>query len=394
MTRQKNVPTYRLHKSSGQAVVTLTDSVSGARKDRLLGKYDTAASRVEYARVLAEWEARGRCLDDPTADNLTVAELLVRFLRHAETYYGKRSKEYDHFEKTTVPLTDTYPHKLAKDFGPKELKVVRQRMIDHHDWSHKVVNRRVNRLRQIWKWAVAEGLVPAETWHALLVVEGLRAGRSAARETAERKPVSEELVAATLPHLPRHVRGLVRFQLLTGCRPGEACQMRMRDVDTSGDVWLYTPETHKNTWRGHPRFIGIGAETQKMLAEYIGGIGPEDYVFNPRRQREEIFVAKRAARKYRVQPSQVCRRKKKPRKVPGERFTPDSYSQAIARTCRTQKLPHWCPYQLRHAAGARARRIAGLDAAQALLGHRTMAMTEHYSRLTVEDVVKVAAQVA
>jgi site-specific recombinase XerD len=34
-----------------------------------------------------------------------------------------------------------------------------------------------------------------------------------------------------------------------------------------------------------------------------------------------------------------------------------------------------------------------LDAAQALLGHWTVGMTEHYSKLTVEDVVKVAALV-
>ena len=34
-----------------------------------------------------------------------------------------------------------------------------------------------------------------------------------------------------------------------------------------------------------------------------------------------------------------------------------------------------------------------VEATQALLGHRTVGMTEHYSKLTVEDVVKVAALV-
>jgi integrase len=393
MARQNHIPTYRLHKSSGLAIVTLTDAMSGARKDHLLGPYGTSASRADYARRIAEWEARGRRLDDPRQPDLTVAELLVRFLPHAETYYGKGSKEYDHFEKTGFPLTDTYPHKPVNQFGPAELKVVRQRMIDHHDWSRGVVNRRVNRIRQIWKWGVEEGLVRADTWHALQVVPGLRAGRTTARETEDRMPVSEELVAATLPHLPRHVRGLVSFQLLTGCRPKEACHLRMCDVDRSGSVWVYSPKGHKNAWRGHARFIGIGAEAQKLLAEFIAGVGPEEFVFSPRRQREEIFAAKRAARKSKVQPSQVSRKKNKPKKVPGERFTTDSYAQAIARTCKQHCLTHWFPYQLRHAAGARARRVGGLDAAQALLGHRTVGMTEHYSKLTVEDVVKVAALV-
>jgi integrase len=167
----------------------------------------------------------------------------------------------------------------------------------------------------------------------------------------------------------------------------------MCDVDTTGPVWIYSPAKHKNAWRGHSRIIGIGAAAQKVLAEYTDDVGPEDYVFSPRRQRDEILAAKRAARKTKVQPSQLNRKKRNPRKVPGERFTPESYAQAIARTCKRHKLPHWYPYQLRHAAGARARRVGGLDAAQALLGHRTVGMTEHYSKLTVEDVVKVAGLV-
>src|SRR5262245_31716457 len=229
MARRNQIPAYRLHKASGQAIVTLTDAVLGTRKDRLLGRHGTPASRAEYGRVIGEWEARGRRLDDPGPAALTVAELLDRFLHHAEAYYGKGSKEYDHFVKTTIPLTDTYPHKPARDFGPAELKVARQRMIDHHDWSRRVVNRRVNRVRHIWKWGVEEGLVPATTWHGLLVVRGLQAGRTNARETEDRTPVTDEVVAATEPLLPRHVRGLVRFQLLTGCRPDEACRLRMYD---------------------------------------------------------------------------------------------------------------------------------------------------------------------
>jgi integrase len=392
MARQNQVPTYRLHKASGQAIVTLTDASSGVRKDKLLGPHNTTASRIEYARVIGEWEARGRRLDTAGPSDLTVAELLDRFMVHAESYYGKDSKEYGHFERTSVPLTDTYPHKLAKDFGPIELKVVRQRMVEHHDWSRKVVNRRVNRIRQIWKWGAEEGLVPATAWHGLLVVKGLLAGKTTARERPERTEVPEELVTRTLPFLPRHVRGLVRFQLLTGARPAEACRLRLADLETTGDVWFYRPREHKNAWRGHARIIGIGPECQKLLAEFTQGIGSDDYVFSPRRQREETFAAKRAARKSPVQPSQVTRKKAKPKNAPGERYKTDSYAQAIKRACREHNVPHWHPYQLRYTAGLRVRRQVGPDAAQALLGHRTVDMTEHYTRLTAEDVAAVVAK--
>jgi hypothetical protein len=47
------VPSYRFHKQSGQAIVTLSG------KDVLLGKYYTVASRAEYNRRIAEWVANG-----------------------------------------------------------------------------------------------------------------------------------------------------------------------------------------------------------------------------------------------------------------------------------------------------------------------------------------------
>ena len=393
MARRNHTPSYRLHKVSGQGIVTLTDAVSGQRKDFLLGTHNSKESRIEYARLLSEWEARGRLLDQPAATDLTIAELLLRFMKYAVGYYGENTKEHSHFEKTIAPLIATYPHRLARDFGPAELKVVRQRMIDHHDWSRKIINRRVGRIKFIWKWAAEDGLVPPSTWHGLLVVRGLWAGKSRARELEDRKPVPDEIVAMTLPHLPRHVAGLVRFMQLTGVRPSEACKLRMCDVDTSGEVWIYRPSEHKNAWRGQARHVGVGPEAQKLLAEFVVGLKPEEFVFSPFRQREELFAAKRAARKTKVQPSQLNRRKKNAKKIPGAAFTSESLSQAILRTCKTHGIPTWCPYQLRHAAGVRARRKLGLDAAQALLGHRTVGMTEHYSKLSVEDVKKVAGEI-
>ena len=52
------VPSYRRHKPSGQAVVTLNG------RDIYLGKWDTKASRTEYDRLIGEWLAVGLC---PTA---------------------------------------------------------------------------------------------------------------------------------------------------------------------------------------------------------------------------------------------------------------------------------------------------------------------------------------
>src|SRR5262245_21263425 len=81
------IPTYRLHKQSGQAVVTLSDG-QGGRRDVLLGNYGTEESKAEYQRVLLEWEANGRRLPArQEAADLTVAEVIERYWRHVGGYY-------------------------------------------------------------------------------------------------------------------------------------------------------------------------------------------------------------------------------------------------------------------------------------------------------------------
>jgi hypothetical protein len=57
MPRPRNaVPTYRRHRPSGQAVVTLYDAADG-RRDMYLGPFGSPESKAEYERVLAEYRA-------------------------------------------------------------------------------------------------------------------------------------------------------------------------------------------------------------------------------------------------------------------------------------------------------------------------------------------------
>jgi len=50
-TRSLRVPSYRCHKPSGQAVVTLSGG------DVYLGRYGTEQSKPEYQRLVGEWPA-------------------------------------------------------------------------------------------------------------------------------------------------------------------------------------------------------------------------------------------------------------------------------------------------------------------------------------------------
>src|SRR5262249_41625622 len=75
------VPKLCKHRATGRAVVRLSG------KDIYLGRFGSAAAKAEYDRKIAEWLANGRQLPDPDG-GLSVAELIVAYIRHAATYYA------------------------------------------------------------------------------------------------------------------------------------------------------------------------------------------------------------------------------------------------------------------------------------------------------------------
>ncbi len=88
-----SLPSYRRHKTSGQAVVTLNG------KDHYLGPHGTKVSRGQYDRLIAEWLANGRRLVADEAEPVSVEELLAAFWEHANRYYvgldGRITSEVD-----------------------------------------------------------------------------------------------------------------------------------------------------------------------------------------------------------------------------------------------------------------------------------------------------------
>jgi integrase len=343
------VPSYRCKKvgSRQYACVSLPDGVGG-RRDILLGPYGTKESRLEYARVLAEWQAADRRLPQGQAKaDLTINELILAYLPHVEQHYrhadGTPTNELIDMKITLRPLKKLYGHTPAASFGPLALKALRNHLIQQPitsrvklidpetgevTWQEKilrtglargVVNQRINRIRRLFKWGVAEELVPSSVLEALRAVAGLQRGRSQARETEPIRPVSLALVEDTLPHLGPIIADMIRLQLFTGARSGEICLMRACDIDMSGSVWLYRPCRHKTEHRGKGRVIVLGPRAQEIVKRYLKA-NVEAYLFSPREAMETRRQKLRRERKSKVQPSQVDRRKRRPRRVPGERY--------------------------------------------------------------------------
>jgi integrase len=240
----------------------------------LLGKYGTAASREEYKRVVLDWEANSRRLPQTVSQaDLTISELIERYWRFSEGYYrradGTPTNEVDALRYSLRPLNYLHGQRAARDFTPANLKAVRDLMVKGYEHPRygpqqslcrTETNKRVKHVRRMFKWAVAEGLVPAVVLWGLQALVPLKRGRSEARESKPVLPIARAIVEETLPILPSIVADMVRLQLETGMRPGEVVILRAADLDTSGPVWLYRPAAHKTQHHGLERTISHWTE--------------------------------------------------------------------------------------------------------------------------------------
>jgi hypothetical protein len=165
-----------------------------------LGKYASDESREAYRRFLIEWEARQAGASSPLPEpneNLTVVELCAAYWDFAQRYYcknGKSSGWLIHIRLMLRRVRDAYGHTPANEFGPRKLTILRQSLIDAGH-SRCYINKLIPIVSRMFKWATAEELLPSNIYQALRAVEGLKKGRTAARETPPVLPVPEAVVA-------------------------------------------------------------------------------------------------------------------------------------------------------------------------------------------------------
>ncbi len=422
--RTPRTPSLRHHKPSQQGVVTLNghDCYLGHwPRDR---KKPPENVQAEYDRRIAEWLANGRRSPASTTDNgdgLSVAELVLTFFAHVEKHHrhpdGTPTSEVDQYRLSLKPLRILYGHTRAADFGPLALKAVRQTLIDGSWMSAKekaarqernckiecsrgVVNQRIGRIKRMFRWAASEQLVPPSVYHGLDTVYGLQRGRTEARETEPVKPVPVALVDAILPHISAQAGAILQLMQHTGMRPGEACIIRGIDLDTTGAVWLYRPGSdqgmhgrHKTAWHGIDRVIAIGPQGQAILKPWLR-LNLHEYLFQPREAVITKSEQRRAERKSPLTPSQQARKRKaRPKRSPGNRYTANSLAHAVKHACQIASVPPWAPNQLRHTFATEVRKQYGIEAAQVLLGHARADVTQVYAEKNLGLAARVAAEI-
>ncbi len=385
------IPNYRKH-CTGQARVT----ISG--KTYYLGKFGTPESRQRYKDLIHQWLTKtgrfmraGSVTPPSTSRRLTINEVALGYIKHSEEYYRSNPKEVEKIKLAVRPMRTLYGRHAAGDFDSLALEAVQNAMIES-GLARTTINERIRVLKRMFKWGVRKKQVPAGVYGELVTVEGLKLGRTKARETEPVRPVPQEHVDRVLALVSRHVRGLIRLQLLTSARPGELCVMRRSDIEMDGAVWVYHPRQHKNLFRGLHRAVYLGPQAQELIKEFFRP-DLDAFLFSPKLAREERYRDLRAKRKRKVQPSQTCRRKANPKKLPGERYTTYSYRQAVAKACDAAGVPRWHPHQLRHNAATRLRKEFGVELARIILGHKTAFTTEIYAEADRQQAISVMGRI-
>ena len=391
MPRKPRIPAYRLHKPTGQAVVTLSG------RDFYLGIHSSESSRRQYEELLGEWLANGRKLPEPViceddkSTEITITELVASYWPVVEDYYQKNGEPTSEVNGNRCALRELrkmFGRTAAADFGPRKLKVLRESLIQR-ELARNVVNQYIGRIVRAFRWASSEEMVPASLYHGLLAVRPLQRGRSKAKEMPRVLPIDDAIVDMTIEELGPIVADMVRLQRLTGMRPTEVCTLRPVDIDRTSEVWIYKLASHKTEHHDRGRMVPIGPKGQALLRPYL--LRDETcYCFNPAESVEQLNREKRLNRKTKVQPSQQDRSKPDPERKPGDRYDSNSYRRAIQRACDRLEIERWTPNRLRHSAATEIRKQFGLEAAQVSLGHSSADVTQVYAERDLELAKKVA----
>ena len=408
--KRKPVPSYRLHKPSGQAVVTLSG------KDHYLGPYGTEVSKAEYDRLIAEWLANGRSLKQSTDDqpNLTVNEIILQYWTFAKSYYvkkGQPTSEQSNIKSALKVIRRLYGATFAADFSPLSLKAVRNEYLAD-GLCRATVNRYTSHIKRMFKWAVENELVPVEVLQALQAVSGLKKGRCEANDPDPIRPVPESSIEAIRPFVSKQVWAMIQLQLHTGMRPGEVVAMRTGDLVMKPNDWAYWPASHKNEHRDQSREVLFGPKAQEIVQQWLK-TDLSAFLFSPEEAEQE-----RNASRVKTNSRRVKKTHSQHKRSPGKCYTTASYRRAIQRACEIafempenlrniprplqgvpevdqdrvrddlqrqaaewRKLHCWHPNQLRHNAATEYQKQYGWIVAKALCGHANADTTRIYAEM-------------
>lgn len=382
------VPMYRRN-PDGRAFIVYR------RKRFYLGTYGSAESLAAYReKIAALFQAPEQ---PPEPARISVASVAARYLVFAERYYSKDgipSQEFVNVRCAVADLVTLIGNESAGSMGPHTILRLQDELVKG-GYARNTINARVARVKRCIRWCVSRSLIPASVLNGLWTVDGLRAGRTDAVETAPVKGVASEHVRATLPYLSPVVAAMVQVQYLCGMRPAEVCAMRMADLDMSQDIWIYRPESHKGTWRNKDLIKAVPPAAQLVLRPFLR-TELTAHIFSATDSKLwHESHRKRVTKVYPCEQRRRAQRRASVATVQRRPFTSASYGKSIlggiARAAADGvQIPHWAPNQLRHSIGTEMSQRLGQQAAQRWLGHARLETTAIYAEIQAKELIEIA----
>lgn len=125
---KKAVPSYLLHKPTGQARVRIDG------REIYLGRCGATESKEAYARLVAEHAARAaqKSIEVPIGQPFTVSSLIVKYDDYVRQYHvsqGKPTEEIYRIRAGIRALVKLYSSLPVAEFSPLKLKAVREEII-------------------------------------------------------------------------------------------------------------------------------------------------------------------------------------------------------------------------------------------------------------------------
>lgn len=345
------------------------------------------ADRSRDVAILAArriWEDATRRTPTTVLKSATVDELCGGWIAWCETYYrrkdGTQTGEAWGCQNAVRLLREMYGNRPAAELQHADMLAVRGALV-RSGIARVTVNRYMERVKRLWRWALDEGHITATQKAELSQVQNLKAFRSEAHETEPVRPVDDADIEATCAAMARNTADLVRVQRLTGMRPGEACGMRWCDIDTTRTPWVYRPAHHKTEWKGKIRAVLIGPKARAILEKYRAWPHP----FSPRAAFDvETAAGAEGRRGVRGIPDKLT-----------EEWDTARYGCTIRDAARRAGVESWSPNQLRHSFATEVRRGHGIIMAAMLMGHSGgLKITQGYSReAAVDELVRECGSV-
>ncbi|MFP4193264.1 MAG: hypothetical protein ACLFU6_14485, partial [Candidatus Hydrogenedentota bacterium] len=220
-------PKLSRHKATGQYYSSFRGRFIYFGKDFKEAKRLHRLAVAHYLRT-GEPPARGGAPERTPAEDIALAEVILAYWQHAQDYYGPESKETGVIKNVLRRLREHMGAIAAQDLGPKALRGFMEALADAGHTRY-LVNRHRAIVIRMYRWAVAEELVPAAVTEALRAVPGLRKGRTEAPEPAPGRVPTEAEIFRVAEHMPGALGDALRLQYYTGARPGEVLGVCPRD---------------------------------------------------------------------------------------------------------------------------------------------------------------------